>query len=160
MYDTLTHYVGLFKQHGGDVTSHTQLVLTWESIYYLEVTNQRDFTHADVTWQLRVARSVPAICIGRTSERQNRRRAVTTHGKQLSANLTELTPCCTHSCPSVCLSVWRYRPTQHRAFRFPRFWIFGSHKTYTVEPGYNDIALHDTSLIASDILWYQLIPHC
>jgi hypothetical protein len=30
----------------------------------------------------------------------------------------------------------------------------------TVEPGYNDIGLYDTSPIASDILWYQLIPHC
>ena len=28
---------------------------------------------------------------------------------------------------------------------------------YTVEPGYNDIGLYDTSSIASDILWYQLI---
>jgi hypothetical protein len=30
----------------------------------------------------------------------------------------------------------------------------------TVEPGYNNIGLRDTSSIASDILWYQLIPHC
>jgi len=30
----------------------------------------------------------------------------------------------------------------------------------TVEPGYNDIGLCDTSSIPSDILWYQLIPHC
>jgi hypothetical protein len=30
----------------------------------------------------------------------------------------------------------------------------------TVEPGYNDIGLYDTSPIASDILWYQLIPRC
>jgi len=30
---------------------------------------------------------------------------------------------------------------------------------YTVEPGYNDIDLYDTSYIASDIVWYQLIPH-
>jgi len=28
------------------------------------------------------------------------------------------------------------------------------------EPGYNDIALCDTSYITSDILRYQLIPHC
>ena len=28
----------------------------------------------------------------------------------------------------------------------------------TVEPGYNDIGLYDTSPIALDILWYQLIP--
>jgi hypothetical protein len=31
---------------------------------------------------------------------------------------------------------------------------------YTVEPGYNDISVYDTSSIASDILLYQLIPHC
>jgi hypothetical protein len=30
----------------------------------------------------------------------------------------------------------------------------------TVEPGYNDIGLYDTSSIALDILSYQLIPHC
>ena len=30
----------------------------------------------------------------------------------------------------------------------------------TVEPGYNYIGLYDTSSIALDILWYQLIPHC
>jgi hypothetical protein len=29
-----------------------------------------------------------------------------------------------------------------------------------VEPGCNDIALYDTSSIATDILWYQLIPDC
>ena len=29
-----------------------------------------------------------------------------------------------------------------------------------VEPGYNDIGLCDTPPIASDILWYQLIPRC
>jgi hypothetical protein len=28
----------------------------------------------------------------------------------------------------------------------------------TVEPGYKDIGLYDTSSIASGILWYQLIP--
>jgi hypothetical protein len=30
----------------------------------------------------------------------------------------------------------------------------------TVEPGYNDIGLYDTSPIASDFLPYQLIPYC
>jgi hypothetical protein len=30
----------------------------------------------------------------------------------------------------------------------------------TVEPGYNDTGFCDTSLIPSDILWFQLIPHC
>jgi hypothetical protein len=30
----------------------------------------------------------------------------------------------------------------------------------TVGTGSNDIFLYDTSPIASDILWYQLIPHC
>jgi hypothetical protein len=29
----------------------------------------------------------------------------------------------------------------------------------TVEPGCKDIGLYDTSLIVSDILWYQLIRH-
>jgi hypothetical protein len=33
-------------------------------------------------------------------------------------------------------------------------------KGSTLEPGYNDIGLYDASSIASDILWYQLIPHC
>jgi hypothetical protein len=27
------------------------------------------------------------------------------------------------------------------------------------EPGFNDIGLSDSSSIASDFLWYQLIPH-
>jgi hypothetical protein len=31
---------------------------------------------------------------------------------------------------------------------------------YTGELGYNDICIYDTSSIASDILCYQLIPHC
>jgi hypothetical protein len=30
----------------------------------------------------------------------------------------------------------------------------------TFEPGYNGIGLYDTSSIASDTLWYQLIPQC
>jgi len=30
----------------------------------------------------------------------------------------------------------------------------------TVEPCYNDVGLCETSPMASDILWYQLIPHC
>jgi hypothetical protein len=34
------------------------------------------------------------------------------------------------------------------------------HNTTTVEPGYNDIGLYETSPITSDILWYQLIRHC
>jgi len=29
----------------------------------------------------------------------------------------------------------------------------------TGDPGYNDMGACDTSSIASDILWYQLIPH-
>jgi hypothetical protein len=31
---------------------------------------------------------------------------------------------------------------------------------HAVQPGYKDIGLYDTSSIASDILWYQLFPHC
>jgi hypothetical protein len=34
------------------------------------------------------------------------------------------------------------------------------HEASTVEPGYNNIGLSETSSIPSDILWYQLIPHC
>jgi hypothetical protein len=30
----------------------------------------------------------------------------------------------------------------------------------TVEPGYNDSSLYDTSYIASDILRCQSVPHC
>jgi hypothetical protein len=30
----------------------------------------------------------------------------------------------------------------------------------TVEPGYNDSGLNDITPITSDIMWYQLIPHC
>jgi hypothetical protein len=36
----------------------------------------------------------------------------------------------------------------------------GAHSITTVESGYNDIGLYDTSSIASGILWYELIPHC
>jgi len=35
-----------------------------------------------------------------------------------------------------------------------------SRKIRTVEPGYNDIGLCDTSSIALDILWHQLISYC
>jgi hypothetical protein len=31
---------------------------------------------------------------------------------------------------------------------------------HTVEPGYNDIGVYDTSSIPADILRYQLIPRC
>jgi hypothetical protein len=31
---------------------------------------------------------------------------------------------------------------------------------YAVEHHYSDISLYDTLSIASDILWYQLMPHC
>jgi hypothetical protein len=30
----------------------------------------------------------------------------------------------------------------------------------TIQPGYNNIGLRDTSSITSDVPWYQLIPHC
>jgi hypothetical protein len=30
----------------------------------------------------------------------------------------------------------------------------------TVEHGYNDISLCDTTSIAAHILWYQFFPHC
>jgi hypothetical protein len=38
----------------------------------------------------------------------------------------------------------------------PQFWW---QKRNTLKPGYNDIGLGDTSPIASDVLWYQIIPH-
>ena len=45
-----------------------------------------------------------------------------------------------------------------------RYWgmchVPGCNMVYRVEPGYNDIGVCDTSVIASDILWHQLIPHC
>jgi hypothetical protein len=31
---------------------------------------------------------------------------------------------------------------------------------HTVKSGYNDFGLYETSSIASDLLWYQLIPGC
>ena len=41
------------------------------------------------------------------------------------------------------------------------FWdITERHLVHSVKPGYNDFGLCDTSSIASDILWYQLIPNC
>jgi hypothetical protein len=33
-------------------------------------------------------------------------------------------------------------------------------KHNTVEIGYNDIGLGNTSPIASGMLWFQLMPHC
>jgi hypothetical protein len=36
----------------------------------------------------------------------------------------------------------------------------GRNMSYTVEPGYNDTGLYDTSSLKSEILWYQLIPYC
>jgi hypothetical protein len=33
-------------------------------------------------------------------------------------------------------------------------------KATTIQPCYNDIGLYDISVIASGILWYQLIPRC
>jgi hypothetical protein len=41
------------------------------------------------------------------------------------------------------------------------FSVFVLYFSYvTVEPGYNDTGLRDTSSITSDILLYQSIPHC
>jgi hypothetical protein len=39
-------------------------------------------------------------------------------------------------------------------------WCFPWSEANTVEPRYNNVGLCDTWSIASDILWYQLIPHC
>jgi hypothetical protein len=37
--------------------------------------------------------------------------------------------------------------------------VLENHLSHTVEICYNDIGLCDTSSIASNIPWYQLIPH-
>jgi hypothetical protein len=52
-------------------------------------------------------------------------------------------------------------PLQHLRFKGPSLDLhYFRMLQNTVEPAYNDIGLYDTSYIASDILWYQLIPHC
>jgi hypothetical protein len=38
--------------------------------------------------------------------------------------------------------------------------ILQTHLINTVERGYNNVGLYDTSSITSDILCYQLIRHC
>ena len=38
--------------------------------------------------------------------------------------------------------------------------ILQTHLINTVERGYNDVGLYDTSSITSDIMCYQLIRHC
>jgi hypothetical protein len=45
----------------------------------------------------------------------------------------------------------------HLNFGLPAFLLPSCFPSNTVEHGYNDIGLYDTSPIASDILWYQLI---
>jgi len=49
-------------------------------------------------------------------------------------------------CTYVCMYVYMY--------------IYKYTHTHRVEPSYKDIGLCDTSSLASDILWYQLIPRC
>jgi hypothetical protein len=45
-------------------------------------------------------------------------------------------------------------------YRFREVSLYNkSRSQITVEPGYNDIGLYDTSPIVSDILWYKLILH-
>jgi hypothetical protein len=50
------------------------------------------------------------------------------------------------------------------SFILHKYYLDNSHifqrADLTVEPGYNDIGLYDTSLIESDILWFKLIPYC
>jgi hypothetical protein len=49
----------------------------------------------------------------------------------------------------------------HRSFvRITGFSYCVGDKFCTREPAYNDIGFHDTAPLATDILWYQLIPHC
>jgi hypothetical protein len=47
-----------------------------------------------------------------------------------------------------------------RTMKIQLFWdVMPCHMAHTVELGYNDISLCDTSYITSDVLWYKLIPH-
>jgi len=46
----------------------------------------------------------------------------------------------------------------HQSGIFPSGFL--TKPAYAVEPGYNDIGLCVLSSVASDILWYNLIPHC
>jgi hypothetical protein len=48
----------------------------------------------------------------------------------------------------------------HKALTFVDNDVKTSDHINTVEPDYNDIGLCDTSPIASDILWYQLVRGC
>jgi len=68
-----------------------------------------------------------------------------------TANLSEETQKDYHDCELGC----RYFGTHLSVIR-----ILTTYFLFTVEPGYNDVALYDTSPITSHILWYQLIPHC
>jgi hypothetical protein len=56
--------------------------------------------------------------------------------------------------PNVILINGQGRATSETLMESPAIYIC------IVEPGYNDIDSCDTSLIKSDVLWYQLIPHC
>jgi hypothetical protein len=38
-------------------------------------------------------------------------------------------------------------------------WLVWHIESSTIEPGFNDISLYDTSFLASDILWYQLLGY-
>jgi len=82
--------------------------------------------------------------------------------------------CCQKSVPAAPVaSLMRYFPLSV-CYRLPQFlerpcslarWFLNSYFVYftvqnTVEPGYNDTGICDTSYIAPDILSYQLIPHC
>jgi hypothetical protein len=68
-------------------------------------------------------------------------------------------PCC--ALTFHCCSMWNIRVTGVYCTKFPhRLSVADANIMITVEPGYNDIGLYDTSLIESDILWYQLIRHC
>ena len=51
---------------------------------------------------------------------------------------------------------------RHRAFKIDSIFQRGllHTYTYTVDHGYNDIGLCDTSSISSGVLWCQLRPHC
>jgi hypothetical protein len=62
---------------------------------------------------------------------------------------------------AILATIWRIElATENSTEYFHVFTHVGFHFVYTVEPGYNDVGLYDTSSVALDTRWYQLIPHC
>jgi hypothetical protein len=60
----------------------------------------------------------------------------------------------------ACTSIWKPNMLPYLSTMYLRPNGIGSSVSHAVDPVYNDTALVDTSLLASDNLWYQLIVHC